>query len=222
MGYGRRQRRADGAGFTLIEVLIAMAITAFVAAAAYAGISSVLTGSERLQEAQARVEELNRALAFLNRDLRQFVDRPVRDEYGELQPALTGGPLAFFPLSLTRGGWHNSQGLPRSDLQRVQYYLEDGALWRAYYPVLDRVPSTARLETRLLDGVDSLELRFLRQVEGLRVSREGVVDTASWEGNWIPDTSTPSAPLAPPVALELRLDMGDLGSLRRLYVLPGR
>jgi general secretion pathway protein J len=207
-------------GFTLIEVLIAMAITAFVAAAAYGGVSAVLSGAERLQLAQTRTEELNRALAFLNRDLRQFVDRPVRDEYGELQPALSGGPLAWFPLSLTRSGWYNSLGQPRGDLQRVQYYLEDDALWRAYYPVLDRVPSTPRLETRLLDGVTDLEIRFLRQLEGLRVSREGVVDTTGWELNWIPDTSAPSARLEPPLALELRLEIAELGTLRRLYVLP--
>lgn len=207
-------------GFTLVEVLVAMAITAFVAAAAYGGVSAVLGGAERLQQAQTRMEELNRALAFINRDLRQFVDRAVRDEYGELQPAISGGPLAWFPLSLTRSGWYNSLGQPRGDLQRVQYYLEDEALWRAYYPVLDRVPSTQRMETRLLDGVTDLELRFLRQIEGLRVSREGVVDTTAWELNWVTDTSAPSARLEPPQAVELRLQHEEFGLLRRLYVLP--
>ena len=116
-------------GFTLIEVLVALAITAFVAAAAYAGISAVLDGAGQLRSVAQRTEALERALGFLDRDLRQFVDRPVRDEFGEEQPALSGGPLAYFPLSLTRDGWYNTQQLPRSDLQRVHYYLEEGALW---------------------------------------------------------------------------------------------
>jgi general secretion pathway protein J len=213
-------RRARG--FTLIEVLVALAITAFVAAAAYSGISTVLGGTEQLREAATRTRELNRALAIINRDLRQFVDRPVRDEFGERQPALSGGPLAWFPLTLTRGGWHNSLELPRSDLQRVHYYLEDGSLWRAYYPVLDRLANTPRLAVRLLDDVERIELRFLRDIERLRVDRDGVVDSSDWERNWVDEVGGGTATLLPPIAVELRLELADLGLLRRLYVLPAR
>ena len=207
-------------GFTLLEVLIAMAITAFVAAAAYRGLDTVIDGSRQLRASTQRSTELQRALAILDRDLRQFVDRPVRDEYGELQPGLSGGPLAWFPLSLTRAGWHNTQARPRSDLQRVNYYLEDGALWRAYYPVLDRVSNTPRFEVRLLDAVENLELRFLQDLDALRSSREGVVDTQSWERNWLGDRSGSNLAVAPPAALELRLTLRGQGELRRLYVLP--
>lgn len=207
-------------GFTLIEVLISLAITAFVAAAAYGGISAVLTGAEQLRATSERTVELNRALMLLSRDLRQFVDRPVRDEYGDEQPGMSGGPLAYFPLSLTRTGWHNTQELPRSDLQRVEYYLEDEALWRAYYPVVDRVSNTERLTVRLLDGVDSFELRFLRPNDPLQASAEGVVDTSAWDRNWVVDRSAGGISLEPPLALELRLEVSGLGVLRRMYVLP--
>jgi general secretion pathway protein J len=78
------------AGFTLIEVLIAMAITAFVAAAAYAGVSGVLSGAEKLRENGGRIRDVNRALTLISRDLRQVIDRPVRDEFGARQPALAG------------------------------------------------------------------------------------------------------------------------------------
>ena len=206
-------------GFTLIEVLIALAITAFIAAAAYSGIATVLAAAGQLRAGGERAADINRALALLDRDLRQFVDRPVRDEYGELQPGLAGGPLAYFPLALTRGGWYNSRGLPRSELQRVHYYLEDGALWRAYYPVLDRGGNAERIEARLLDDVEELELRFLRDLETLRVDRDSVVDSATWERNWVPDRSA-GAPLPPPLAVEVRLQLADLGALRRIYPLP--
>lgn len=207
-------------GFTLIEVLIAMAITALVAAAAYSGLSTVLTAAEQLRASNDRSGELQRALAILDRDVRQFVDRSVRDEFGERQPGFTGGPLAYFPLSLTRAGWHNSQQLPRSDLQRVDYYLEDGNLWRAYYPVLDRLTNTERLEVRLLDDVESLELRFLADAGNLRADRDGVVDTSTWERNWVSDRSGIEAAPGVPVAVELRLTVAGLGELRKLYVLP--
>ncbi|MFK7829226.1 MAG: type II secretion system minor pseudopilin GspJ [Congregibacter sp.] len=206
-------------GFTLVEVLIALAITVLVAGAAYSGISAVLSGAEQLRESGQRMVELNRAFSLLSRDLRFIVNRGVRDEFGTLQPALSGGPLAFYPLTLTRAGWHNGQELPRSDLQRVHYYLEDGALWRAYSPVLDRASDAPLQQIRLIEGVESIELRFLASAESLEADRSLVVDTRNWASNWIADPGSPAA-LVPPEAIEMRLLFEDLGEVRRFYVLP--
>lgn len=209
-------------GFTLVEVLVATAITVVVAAAAYAGVSNVLAGAEQLRATGDRTREINRALGLVARDLRQFVNRPVRDEFGARQPALAGGPLALFPLSLTRDGWHNSLQVPRSDLQRVHYYVEDGALWRAYQVSLDRSIDAQLLRARLLDGVEELELRFLGSIDRLSVDRSLAVDTRDWARNWIADGSGDGALPLPPAALEMRLELSDLGQVRRLYALPVR
>lgn len=205
------------AGFTLLEVLIAMAVTAFIAAVAYTGIATVIGGAEQLREVGERTRDMNRAFALLDRDMRQFVHRPVRDEFGFLQPALMGGPLAPVTLALTRDGWHNND-LPRSELQRVHYYVEEGQLWRAYYTVLDRAVDSEPQETVLLDGVEALDIRFLQQLESLSMDRNLVADTRNWPTSWM--TEPGASPIAPPVALELRLSLEDLGELRRLYVLP--
>ena len=209
-------------GFTLVEVLVATAITVVVAAAAYAGINAVVAGAGQLREAGDRTREVNRALALIGRDLRQFVDRPVRDEFGARQPALAGGELAPFPLSLTRDGWHNSLQQPRSDLQRVHYYLEEGALWRAYQVSVDLAIDAQLLRVRLLDGVEEMELRFLDRIDSLRVDRSLVVDTRDWARSWIADPAADGALPPPPVALEIRLELADVGTLRRLYELPVR
>lgn len=205
-------------GFTLVEVLIALSITVLVSAASYTGISAVISGAEQLQDSNTRLHEINRAFALLNRDLRQFVNRPVRDEFGANQAALGGGPLAFFPLMLTRGGWHNGQGLPRSDMQRVHYYVEDGSLWRAYYPVLDRAIDTEMLRLRLIDDVESLEFRFLDSLASLQVGRDLAIDTRDWERNWTSEPGTQNL-REPPAAIEMRIELADLGELSRLYVL---
>ncbi|EED33806.1 general secretion pathway protein J [gamma proteobacterium NOR5-3] len=209
-------------GFTLVEVLIALAVSAFVAAASYSGISSTLTGAEQLRSASERTRELNRALSLLNRDIRQFSNRAVRDEFGALQPALSGGPLAFYPLSLTRDGWTNSLQQPRSELQRVFYYLEDDALWRAYYTVLDRSVDAEPQRMELLSGVNALELRFLDTLDNLEVDGDLVLDTRSWPRNWVAEPGAGSSLLPPPVALELRLELSDFGELRKVYELPVR
>jgi len=213
---GPRQR-----GFTLVEVLIAMAITAFVAVLAYNSLSGVMTGIERLRDNADRSYEVNRAWMIISRDLREFVPRPVRDEFGETEPALMGGEAARFLLSLTRSGWHNPNAHPRSNLQRVNYRLEDEALWRDSYYVLDRAGDTEPESVVLLDDVEYLELAFLGSLEQVRPEgRDTAVDSSNWAENWVLDTSDPGAGLPPPVALEIRLQLKDWGEMRRLYALP--
>jgi general secretion pathway protein J len=214
-------RNRAAAGFTLIEVLIAMAITAFVSMIAYTSLSTVMTGVERLRENTDRIYEVNRALMIISRDLRQFADRPIRDEFGEVEPALTGGILARFLLRFTRTGWHNPNDHPRSNMQRINYRLEEGGLWRDSYPVLDRAADTEPQTVLLLDQVDDLQLTFLSSVEELQVQTGGTsVDTTNWRENWVANSSAPGEELAPPVAIEMTLQLEDWGELRRMYALP--
>ena len=209
------------AGFTLIEVLIALAITAFVAAVAYSSLSTAMLAVESTRATAQRTYEMNRAWMIISRDLRQFVARPVRDEFGQVEPAMAGGAAARFALSFTRGGWHNPNGLPRSNLQRVNYRVEDGALWRDTYPVLDRAPETQAQQVRLLEGVEVLELVFLGDLGAAEREGRGLtLDTRGWQASWVADTSAPDLELSPPVALEIRLELEDLGELRRIYALP--
>tara|TARA_R110002072_G_scaffold247384_2_gene406577 strand:+ start:22340 stop:22996 length:657 start_codon:yes stop_codon:yes gene_type:complete len=208
-------------GFTLMEVLIAMAITAFVSMIAYSSLSTVMTGVERTRESSDRIYELERAWMIISRDLRQFVDRPVRDEFGEPEPALTGGELSRFTLSFTRTGWHNPGGYPRSNLQRINYRLEDDGLWRDSYPVLDRAADTEPQSALLLEGVEEFQLTFLGVLEQLQIQTgSSALDTTDWVENWVFDTSTPGAQRPPPVAVEITLRLEDWGEMRRLYALP--
>ena len=50
---------ASAAGFTLVEVLIAMAITALISVVAYTGLSSALSGAESLRSASGRAHDIN-------------------------------------------------------------------------------------------------------------------------------------------------------------------
>ncbi|WP_232059094.1 type II secretion system minor pseudopilin GspJ [Kineobactrum salinum] len=208
-------------GFTLVEVLIALAITAFVAVVSYNGLSTVITGVGSTRAVAEQTWELNRALMILGRDLRHFSPRPVRDEFGETEPALTGGRAARFMLSFTRAGWHNPLEHPRSNLQRVNYLWEDDALWRESYPVLDRAGDTGGRRVLLLDGITGVRLLFLDNVDSLRPGSRGTaIDSRNWPENWIPDSSQPGLELAPPSALEVVLEIEGMGEVRSLYALP--
>ena len=215
----RHSKRASG--FTLVEVLIALAITAFVATIAYTSLSTAITGMEVTRENSQRAYAVNRAWMIISRDLRQFVNRPVRDEFGEPEPALQGGPAARFALSLTRSGWHNPNAHLRSNLQRVNYRVEDEALWRDSYAVLDRAADTEPASVKLLEGVEYLDLAFLQSLAAVQSNREGSsLETRDWPDRWVVDTSDPGSVLAPPVALQITLQLSDWGEMSRLYELP--
>ena len=214
---GSRQRAG---GFTLVEVLVAMAITVLVAIIAYSALSAALASAERLRVGTERARDIGQVMAMLARDIRQVVKRPVIDEFGQRVPAVIGGELARDMLTVTRSGWHNSTGALRSTLQRVQWWLEDETLWRGYFPVLDRTVGTERIETATLEAVERFEVRFLSGLAMVEVNRDDVIDRRNWEDSWVADLSQPNQGLSPPMAIEVTLEVSGLGEVKRLYVLP--
>jgi general secretion pathway protein J len=197
-----------------------MAITALISVVAYGALSSALSGAESVRSAMVRSQDINQTLMLLSRDIRQVVNRSVIDEFNQRAPALSGGALSRYPLTLTRAGWHNSTGAPRSTLQRVRWWIEDDVLWRAHFPVLDRTPGTEAIETAMLDDVERFEVRFVPTISDVKSDRDDVIDDRNWRDNWMLDVSQPGLELPTPAAIEIVLQIAKLGEVRRLYVLP--
>ena len=212
--------RACQRGFTLLEVLVAMAITAVIAVLAYVSLSTVIAGVDSVRLEAEKITTMNRAFQVLARDIRQVVNRPIVDEFGGRESALEGGPLARQMLALTRAGWHNSVDLPRSTLQRVAYYLEEDRLIRASWSVLDRSSSSEPREVTLLEGVESFDLLFLDDISALRINRGIDLDRRLWLEHWLADVSQPNTVIQLPAALMIRLELIDWGEIERFYVLP--
>ena len=210
--------RSDG--FTLLEVLVAMAITAFVAITGYTTLSTVITGVDSERKEAARLHDINRALGIMSRDIRQLVNRPVRDEFGDFESALTGGTLAREMLSLTHTGWHNTIAAPRSGLQRVAYRLSEDRLERLSWPVLDQASVIEPQVAVLMTGVEAFDVLFLSELSRLQRGRDVDVDRRQWQSSWIADISTPGAVIDPPAALEVTLSLADWGEVQRIYALP--
>ena len=77
-------------GFTLLEVLIAIAIFALLGLGSYRMLHSVLNTDEATRRHELQLREVVRAFAVLEQDLAQVGARPVRDGYADLRPALLG------------------------------------------------------------------------------------------------------------------------------------
>lgn len=204
-------------GFTLIEVLLALAITMLILTGAFVTFSSLITGLEVLRRSSGQTHGINRFWNLVSRDIRQFANRPVRNQFGETEPALFGGALADDALNFTRVGWHNPQHHARSNLQRVRYVLEDESVWRESYRVLDRTDVSEPQRVELLKNVEVFEMAFFDKTQ---VIRAGEFSTDKWPLNWGVNVQEVGI-VDPPYAVEIRLEISGMGEIRRLYEIPG-
>ena len=190
-------------GFTLLELLVALAIFAVVSMLAYGGLSSALTARQQVLQSLDRTTALQKAFVRLRNDLQQLRARPSRDPYGEAQPALA--LLADGAVEFTRSGWRNPLAQPRSALERVTYRLDaDGRLMRTSWRAVDRAQNAPVSEAVVLDQVEDLRWRFLEGNE--------------WREAWPPPAAAGTVPLdAVPRAVEVALVLKDLGEVRLLF-----
>lgn len=198
-------------GLTLIELLVAVFVFSVMAALAYTAIARLLDNTAFLEDRMARMRAIQVTMRFLESDLLQAVPRPVRDELGEvLVGAIRSAATSPFALELTRGGWTNPAGLPRSTQQRLAYQLLDGELSRYHWTVLDRTFSNQPVRTVLLDEVDTIGFRYL-------------LTDGDWADQWPPpgNAGTASAidPRHRPRAVEIVLVLADEGELTRIVEL---
>ncbi len=143
-----RQRNKQS-GFTLIEILIALAIFTIMSMMAYAGLAAVLDARASTLPRAEQLAQLQTTLYLLNEDINQAINRPVRDELGSNEAALGLGK-GNEVLVLTRivPDWTSDSVTHK--LQRVSYRLEAGVLYRRVYDVLDRTQKTTYTSKKLL------------------------------------------------------------------------
>jgi general secretion pathway protein J len=135
-------------GFTLIELIVSLALFGLIAVAGLALVENVLGVQAQTDGRLERLGDLQRAIYVLTNDLEQVSEG-----------AITGGPtqIAFRRHARASGGY----GAP------VAYALEGGVLVRTLLPV---VPGGAARAQRLLDGVSSVRWRYRDGTRGWRES----------------------------------------------------
>ena len=150
-------------GFTLIEVLVSMAIFAIIGVMAFGGLNTVIEQSQRTALKIEELKALQFTIRLMTSDFEQVQPRPIRSELGDgRHPAMLADARNIFLVEFSRGGWMNPAGMPRGGVQRVAYeFTEEGNLQRLYWPVLDRLLGAEPVRMPLLDDLDAVEIRFM-------------------------------------------------------------
>jgi general secretion pathway protein J len=201
----RRRPEARG-GFTLLELLVAVAILALVAVGSYRLLFDTINTRDRGMAHEQALSGLQRAEMMIQRDLLQIAPRPIRDEFGDVQPAFLMSPEKG--MEFTRRGWRNPLQETRSNLVRVRYRIESGKLLREHWPVLDRARTSTPVRTVLLDDVSDFRLQVFADKD--------------WHPAWPLLGAGPrdAAALPPPEAVDIRFSQKPWGEIRRVIALP--
>jgi general secretion pathway protein J len=197
-------------GFTLIEILVAMAIFSMMAVMLFGGFIAISDQVDWSRTRADRLRQIQTSMIYLSRDFTQLQPRPVRSELGEFKEAsLSADARNIILVTLTRGGWSNPAGVRRSTLQRVAYQLEDRKLVRLSWQVLDRLSGTEPQRIEILDEVDDVLIRYLdEQLE--------------WHESWPPLGSNDKvAAWLRPLAVEINIELPDQGRITRLLEVRG-
>ena len=199
-------RGSRTAGFTLIEIMVAITIFALLSAVSYRGLDAILKASAHVEQETRKWSEITLAFVNIQQSLVVAVDHPIRARDGLIGAAFIGSASlrnedeALF--AFTRTGFSGHRGA-LSDLQRIGYRVRGSKLEQLIWPVLDQAPRTEPYAVELLAGVTSLLVRY-------------VAPDSSRNATW----PLAGKEAALPAALEITLSLKTGEQITRLFALP--
>jgi len=150
-------------GFTLLEVLISIAIVALIALLGYRAVAALSASETQLAAEATRWRTLDLFFARLEADLRQAMPRPARLS-AEREAAWLGNTDAAGNslLEFSRAGPEFTLE-PGSAGQRLAYRLRNGSIEVLYWASYDRPRGVEPTPYALLGGVEQFQLAYLTQ-----------------------------------------------------------
>lgn len=189
-------------GFTLIEVLLAIAIFAVISLASFSIFDGVIKSERISAEKMQRLNDVQRMWLVIERDFLQIAQRTMRIE-GEA-PAnnfIHTSQDSFLSdnqaIAFVRHGWTNPGLLiPRGDVQSVAYRVEDEILERLHYNFVDAVAGEEPKTRQLLADIIAFDIEFFYQKKWHKTLKENT----------------------PHRAILIRIETEDLGVIERKFL----
>ena len=196
--------------FTLIEVLVALAIFAILALISYRTLASVLDTRERLQKRSAVLRDQALFFARLENDLNAMLPRASMNADGLLESALAveatsnaNDPVIRF----SRAGFAANTGSEAAP-QRIGYRLNNNQIELLIWDGIDQAPRAMPSAHVALKDVQNFQWRVLVR----NANKE-----TNWRLNWQPTIANEITLL--PAALEVTLTPTNGAPITRLFAL---
>jgi general secretion pathway protein J len=202
-------KRTDN-GFTLLELLVSLALFAVIYMVAHGTLANILSGSQVVSTEQNHWQQLDIAFTLIQEDLEFASGRSIRDDQGLSVPGFIGQPTdsrAVSPptIEFSRAGIRALANDRETGDRRVAYRLKNNKLFREIWPALDRKFDAKPVDDQLLADVMEFEVRFL--------NRKG-----QWLSSW-PDYRHQEEVL--PVAVNVALSTGNGDTYKRIFLVNG-
>lgn len=152
-------------GFTLIELIVAIAIFAIISVIAYRIISALVITKNVITETQNKWGDLTFTMNRLDEAWSRAIPLVIRDASGAILPAfqgknnLSGNTDAQLEFSLS--GIIGDSVYGPVPPQRIGFRFINHNLYLLTWPVLNRVLTTSPQVNLLLSGIDSFQVSFL-------------------------------------------------------------
>lgn len=205
VNYPALSSTTKNAGFTLIEIVVAIAIFSFIALGANALLVFVTNSNEVSQVRAQKLETLQRAMLIMERDFLQMQQRIPRVQGLNNELVMTGGEFEFesdaYGIGFVRGGWRNPElRLNRSHLQNVAYRLQENRLERLHTNYVDSVIGTEPKVRVLLEGVTDFKIAVLKDL--------------TQQLNWTDSIENTELP----VAVSVTITTEAFGEIKRIFL----
>lgn len=199
-------RGFKSAGYTLIEILIALAVFAILATITSSAMYHAFDTKARVNVQADRLNSLQLALTLVGRDIDQMVERSVRGNEMHLFPPFVGQPNY---LEFTRAGIVNpNDQIPRSTLMRIAFLCRGNQLVRRTWESLDTPKRALYQDKVLLDNLNQCSFAYLAQNRQI---------LSEWRENAVQQNQK-KAPL--PNAVQFTLTLSDWGNMSLLFIVP--
>jgi general secretion pathway protein J len=198
-------KKQKNQGFTLLEVLIAIAIFSMISMSSFSIFNTVLKSDESSKIRTERVNELQRGFLLIERDLLQIAKRSIRLNGEEPRDDFLYTDNNSFSddestLAFVRHGWTNpGLLLPRSNMQSVAYQLNDGVFERLHFNFVDAIQGQDPKIRKLITEIEALNFEFFYDKK--------------WQKKIIPKSL--------PQAIAVELITKDYGLIRREFLVAG-